>query len=67
MRSTIARQMQENIIAAARDMGIPYLGAIREAVAIREAQALQVSLYEYAPKSKPALDYMALYQKIMEA
>lgn len=66
-RSTIARQMQENIKGAAQQMAIPFLGAIREGVAIREAQALQTSLYEYAPKSKPALDYMALYRKIMEA
>jgi len=66
-RSTIARQMQENIKAAAQQMAIPYLGAIREGVAIREAQALQVSLYEYAPKSKPALDYMDIFKKIMEA
>lgn len=66
-RSTIARQMKESIIAAAGKIGIPYLGSIREAVAIREAQALQKSLYEYAPKSKPALDYMTLYKKIMEA
>ena len=65
-RSTIARQMQESIIAAAQKMGIPYLGAIREAVAIREAQALEISLYDYAPKSKPALDYMALFRKITE-
>ena len=65
-RSTIARQMQENIKAAAQQMEIPYLGAIREGVAIREAQALQVSLYEYAPKSKPALDYMDIFKKIME-
>jgi chromosome partitioning protein len=65
-RSTIARQMQENIKAAAQQMAIPYLGAIREGVAIREAQALQVSLYEYAPKSKPALDYMDIFKKITE-
>ena len=65
-RSTIARQMQENIKAAAQQMAIPYLGTIREGVAIREAQALQVSLYEYAPKSKPALDYMDIFRKIME-
>lgn len=65
-RSTIARQMQKNIISAAENMGIPYLGAIREAVAIREAQALQESLYKYAKHSKPALDYMALYKRLME-
>lgn len=65
-RSTIARQMKENIISAAAALGIPYLGAIREGVAIREAQALQENLFLYAPKSKPALDYMKIYKTIME-
>lgn len=65
-RSTLARQMQEAIEKAAKEMGIPVLGAIREGVAIREAQALQADLYEYAPKAKPAQDYMQLYKTIME-
>lgn len=65
-RSTIARQMKENITSAAAALGIPYLGAIREGVAIREAQALQENLFLYAPKSKPALDYMKIYKTIME-
>lgn len=60
-RSTLARQMAQTIEARAREMGIPFLKAIREAVAIREAQALQRSLYEYAPRSKPAADYMELF------
>ena len=63
-RSTLARQMAETIEGRASEMGIPFLGAIREAVAIREAQTLQRSLYEYAPTSKPALDYMALLTKL---
>ena len=65
-RSTIARQMQEAIEKAAKEMGIPVLGAIREGVAIREAQALQADLYEYAPRANPAQDYMQLYKTIME-
>ena len=65
-RSTIARQMKESLIAAAQQRAIPYLGAIREGVAIREAQALQENLFSYAPKSKPALDYMEVYKKITE-
>lgn len=65
-RSTIARQMQQNIIETARGLNIPYLGAIREGVAIREAQALQENLFNYAPKSKPAQDYMKLYKTITE-
>lgn len=63
-RSTISKQMQQNIIDAAAGMDIPYLGTIRAGVAIREAQTLQQSLYEYAPNSKPAVDYMKLYKKI---
>lgn len=59
-RSTLARQMAETITARAQEMGIPFLMAIREAVAIREAQTLQRSLYEYAPNSKPAADYLQL-------
>ena len=65
-RSTIARQMKESLIAAAQQRAIPYLGAIREGVAIREAQALQENLFSYAPKSKPALDYMEVYKKMTE-
>ena len=60
-RSTIARQMQETITDQAAAMGVPYLGAIRAAVAVKEAAALQQSLFEYAPKSNPAADYLAVY------
>lgn len=63
-RSTIARQMKETITAQAAAMGVPYLGAIRAAVAVKEAAALQQSLFDYAPKSKPAEDYLALYETI---
>lgn len=63
-RSTIARQMGQALEQAAQQLNIPYLGAIRAAVAVKEAAALQKSLFEYAPKSKPATDYMAIYDKI---
>lgn len=63
-RSTIARQMQETITDQAAAMGVPYLGAIRAAVAVKEAAALQQSLFEYAPKSNPAADYLAVYDTI---
>lgn len=63
-RSTIARQMKETITTQAAAAGVSYLGAIRAAVAVREAAALQRSLFDYAPKSKPAADYMELYKTI---
>ena len=65
-RSTLARQMANNIEARAQEMGLPFLMAIREAVAIREAQTLQRSLYEYAPRSKPAADYLALLDRLTD-
>lgn len=65
-RSLIARQMKDTIIDRAAAMGVPYLGAIRAAVAVKEAAALQVSLFEYAPKSKPAADYLEIFDKITE-
>ena len=65
-RSTIARQMAQTIQERAEALNIPFLMAIREGVAIREAQTLQRDLYQYAPTSKPAADYMALYEKLMQ-
>jgi len=63
-RSLIARQMKETIQGAAAAISVPYLGDIRGAVVVKEAAALQRSLFEYAPKSKPAADYLALYDRI---
>lgn len=63
-RSTIARDMREQIIIAANKKGIPYLGSIRKGVVMKEAAALQISLYEYAPKSNPAQDYLKLLEEI---
>lgn len=64
-RSTIARQMQEQIIVTANKNNIPYLGSIRTGIAVQESAALQKSLFEYAPNSKPAQDYMALLEQLI--
>ena len=63
-RSTLARQMQETLQERAAAIGVKYLGTIRRAVAIREAAALQQSLFEYAPNSKPAQDYLSLFDAL---
>ena len=57
----------DEIREAAEKINAPYLGEIREGVAICEAQAMKENLFEFAPKSKPALDYMALYQRIAKS
>ena len=64
-RSSLARQMQENIIVAANKIGVGYLGSIRTGIVIQEAAALQRSIFEYAPNSKPANDYLALFEQII--
>ena len=63
-RTIIARQMLDAIRGAAHDMGLTYLGDIRRAAVVQEAAALQQSLFDYAPKSKPAIDYLSLYERI---
>ena len=63
-RSKLSRYMKDAITAAGQGMGIPLLAAIRPGVAIREAQALQLSVFGYAPKSNPALDYMDLFTNL---
>lgn len=64
-RSKIARTMKENIIEAARRENIPYLRSIHTGIQVQEAAALQVNLFEYAPKSKPAKDYLELLYQII--
>lgn len=57
------RQLVENVATAKK---CPYLGEIRRGAAIQEAGAYGKNLFDYAPKSKPAEDYMKLYDKIIK-
>lgn len=63
-RSTITRQMRQAILNTAGELNVPYLGEIRAAVAVKEAAALQRSLFDYAPRSNPAQDYLYIYDRI---
>lgn len=63
-RAKIAQHMIGEIETAAARCHIPIIGYIRQGVAIQEAQAMRKSLYETAPKSKPAADYKAIYERI---
>lgn len=64
-RSKLAKTLESEIEADALTHGVANLGTIRQGVAIREAQALKVSLFDYAPASKPALDYLNLFRRII--
>lgn len=63
-RPKINRYLRGAIAERGKEIGVPLLTAIRAGVAIREAQAMQQSLYQYAPRSKPAHDYKELYKMI---
>ena len=65
-RPKINRYLQEAIEEHGQETGAPFLIGIRPGVAIREAQAMQQSLYDYAPRSNPAQDYKKLYEMIQE-
>lgn len=64
-RSILTRNLETAIKARLEENNILYMGKIRKAIAIQEAQTLQQSLYSYAPKSKPAEDYMKLLQIVL--
>ena len=64
-RTVLARDLAEVIKDKCREMGIPvYETTIREGVAIREAQTLRESIFDYAPKSNPAKDYTQLIKEM---
>ncbi|MBR2999856.1 MAG: ParA family protein [Oscillospiraceae bacterium] len=64
-RTILTRQYEQLIRRRCEELGIRYAEThIRKAIALQEAQALRESLYTYAPKSKPAQDYMALIDEL---
>ena len=67
LKANIDKYLKDVITEKGREIGVPFLGVIREGrAAIRAAQSLQQSLFEYDPKSKPAQDYKEIYKNIWE-
>lgn len=65
-RPKLNRYLKEAIAAKGRETGAPLLAGIRPGIAIREAQAMRQSLFDYAPRSNPARDYKTLFNMILE-
>jgi len=66
-RNVISRDMAEIAGKTAKQTGtFLYKTVIREAVALKEAQANQKPIYQYAPKSNAAIDYMAFTDEFLE-
>jgi chromosome partitioning protein len=64
-RATLTKQYETLIKELCEEMKLYFAKAhIRKAIAIQEAQALRKSLYEYAPNSNPAADYIELLKEV---
>ena len=66
-RTVLNRQLKDLLAERVEAMGtVLFDSRIREGIAVAEAQAMQMSLIDYAPKSNPCLDYIALADEILE-
>lgn len=65
-RATINKHMMQEILQQAERNGLTPAGVIPYGIAVREAQALQKSLFLHAAKSNPATAYSQLFTRIME-
>ena len=65
VRANLTRQYEALIGNICASLKVKLLDTrIRQGIAIQEAQALKQSLYDYAPKSKPAADYLSLIKEL---
>lgn len=66
-RPVIGRDMQENMQIIAEQLHTRlYTHPIRECVAVKEAQALQTNIFDYAPRSNAAEDYAAFIEELLK-
>lgn len=66
-RTVLARDLKESLESKCAALGVHvFKTPIREGVAVKEAHTLQQSLFEYAPRSNPAQDYMQLMAELKE-
>lgn len=66
-RAVLSRNIMDMAAEAAEQFNSKVFRAtIREAVAIREAQISQCNIFDYAPKSKVAQDYMDFVEEVLQ-
>lgn len=66
-RAILSREAVEMLEAQAQAIGSKvYSSKIRENIAVKEAQAMRMNIFSYAPKSNAAHDYSNLIDEILE-
>ena len=63
-RTNVAKHFSATIQEKAEALNIPFLGTVRQAAAVETAAGFQESIFDFAPRSKPAADYLAIYDKL---
>lgn len=64
-RAVLSRDLRESLEATGNEVGAPvFATVIREGIAAKEAQTMRESLFAYAGRSNPALDYAALMDEL---
>ena len=65
-RAVLSREIAEKLSQAAEQYGTRlYDSKIRECIALKEAETLHQSIFDYAPRSNAAKDYNALLNEIL--
>lgn len=66
-RTVLNRQIKEILEERTKSMNTQVFKTfIREGIAVPEAQALQMNLIEYAPKSNPCIDYESFTKEVIK-
>lgn len=64
-RATLSRDIYEAAAETAQGLETtPFTATIREGVAVKEAQAMKQSLYDYAPRANVTADYSAYLEEL---
>ena len=64
-RSVLTRQIQEVIDETAKAMGTKVYGTIREAIALKESQAVKQDIFTYNSRCGVAKDYMQIVKEVI--
>lgn len=66
-RAILSRDAVEMLEAKAEEMGTKvYRSKVRECISVKEAQAMRMDIFSYAPKSNAAHDYNALIDELIK-
>ena len=64
-RTILSKDMKANLEAIAQELGTKvFKTPIRENISLKEAQAMRLDIFTYAPKSNAAKDYTALIKEL---